>query len=225
MNIDVVMLAYTKDQSIKLMTDNAIKSLHSSSTNHTFNISVIESYNNPDIAYDNATVFHGTSPFNYNRNLNLGISKGKSDWVVICNNDLIFTPGWIEEILKVNTDSASPICPNWQFHKQYIGKVVYGYDSSYEVAGWCIVVKRSVLEAIGGFDEKFYFYAQDTDYGLTLKYKGFKHAIVGTSRVIHLLGQSSKDLGSDEQVILCESELILRRKWISIYPNWRRRWG
>ena len=49
-------------------------------------------------------------------NLNLGIKAGKSQYVVLCNNDLTFEKNWASIIInamQLDKDllSASPFCP------------------------------------------------------------------------------------------------------------------
>lgn len=189
MNIDVIMLAFSKSDEIKKMTAEAIKSLHDSSGRHKFNVFVVET-SREKISYEGATVILGTQPFNYNANLNIGLKRCTSDWIVISNNDVIFHADWADAILDLNAPSASPVCPEWSMHKDKIGKITYGYRSGIELAGWCIMAKRSTIDAIGGFDEQFDMFHQDDDYGFCLREKGLEHALVGTSMVRHLVAKT-----------------------------------
>ena len=195
MQIDVIVLAYSKDHAAQVMTQAAIDSLHKSSDKHTFHIVVVETKREP-IPYVGAEVILGEVPFNYNRNLNLGLTKCTSDWIVIANNDLIFHKDWIDPILELNSDSASPMSPGWQPHQGVEGKIITGFRTGVEVCGWCIVTKRATLDKIGPFDEQFSDYYQDNDYAVQLIRKQLLHRLVGTSKVTHLVGQTLGSYGT-----------------------------
>ena len=53
-----------------------------------------------------------------------------------------------------------------------------------------ILVHKSVIEKIGGFDEQFTFWYQDNDYANSLIQNGIKHALITNSKVTHLLSRS-----------------------------------
>ena len=112
--------------------------------------------------------------------------------MIIANNDLIFHPGWFEAIIKENADSASPWTDNYPVHIDKRDKIIPGFQTSVELCGWCIVVKKAVLDRIGKFDEQFDFWYQDNDYAMQLRRRGLTHKLVGTSWVSHLYSQSHK---------------------------------
>ena len=189
--IDCVMLAWSKNDQIKKMTQAAIDSLHASTSEYKFNVMVIETTKEP-VSYTGAQVFRPGIPFNYNAYLNFGFAKCTSDYVIIANNDLVFHPGWFEAILKENTDSASPWTDNYPVHIDKKDKIIPGFQTSVELCGWCIVIKKQVLDRIGKFDEQFDFWYQDNDYAMQLRRHGFTHKLIGTSWVTHLYSQSHK---------------------------------
>ena len=102
-------------------------------------------------------------PFNgYNKSLNEGAKKGSAEYIAFCNNDLLFSDGWLQPLIDAleDYDSVSPWCK--LTHRQWWNNAkpnnIY---SSYEVgkciSGWFIMMKRETWEQIGGFDERFEF--------------------------------------------------------------------
>lgn len=185
------MLAYSKNHAVWKMTQDAINSLRASSTEYKFNIIVVET-ENTQISYDGATVIQPNKKFNYNAFLNIGFEKCTSDYIIVANNDLIFHPNWFEEVVKAGYDSSSCYTEMYQPHLPVKGKIIPGYQTGYHLCGWCIVMKKVVLEKIGKFDEQFDFWYQDNDYSRQLEKHGLTHALIGTSWVTHLYSQSHK---------------------------------
>lgn len=60
------------------------------------------------------------------------------------------------------------------------------------VAGASMMVRRAVIDAIGGLDENYFLYFEETDFCLRAKRAGFSTWYVPESRVMHIAGQSTK---------------------------------
>jgi len=207
--VDVVMLSYTKDKQIYEMTKNAISSLRGSQKEVKFNVYLIETNKKFDKdfpkGYD-ANVIIPKQEFNFNKFLNIGFSKCKSKYIVATNNDVIFEGGWLSEMVNAmgehNLDSACPFWKEWFEARPEISvpsPVWLGYNVGEQVFGYCVVMKKEVLKKIGEFDEKFKFWFQDNDYAKQLQNHGFRHALVKDSIVNHLGGVSHKFLDEEKQ--------------------------
>ena len=199
MIIDVIILSYAKNNSIIKMNNDCIDSLNSSSENHKFNILLIETEPNKEYKYEqqNVRVIQPKIEFNYNKFLNIGLKECKNEWVLISNNDTIYHKNFLESLIDANNQdteilSMSPMDDDWHRHKHFDKSIsiYYGYRTSYEVAGWSILVNKSVIDKIGGFDEQFTFWYQDNDYAKLLEINGIKHALITKSKVTHLLSRS-----------------------------------
>lgn len=199
MEIDVIILSYAKNDNIIKMNNDCINSLNKSTDEHTFNILLIETDSSKKYEYEqpNVKVIQPGIEFNYNKFLNIGFKECKNNWVLISNNDTIYHKNFLEGLFNANEKdseilSMSPMDDNWHRHATFNKdiKVHYGYRTSYEVAGWSILVNRSVIDKIGGFDEQFTFWYQDNDYANCLKVNGIKHALITDSKVTHLLSRS-----------------------------------
>lgn len=198
MDIDCIILTKTADDTLYNLTRQTIDTLILSESSHKFNIKLIESnYSSPyKYEYPNVEVIQPIETFNYNRFLNFGLNKCKSDWIIISNNDVIYTSNWLNNLLvEYDKDnellSMCPYEPNWHSGYYPIAKEInYGYDAKTFVTGWCILINKKVFDIIGKFDEQFAFWYQDDDYGLTLKKYGIKHAMIKSSIVYHLHSRS-----------------------------------
>ena len=58
------------------------------------------------------------------------------------------------------------------------------------VGGACMLLRREVVEEVGGFDERFFLYAEETDWQRRMRDAGWEIAFTPTSVVTHLGGAS-----------------------------------
>ena len=56
--------------------------------------------------------------------------------------------------------------------------------------GACLLVRRAAYEQVGGFDPRFWMYAEETDWQKTMREKGWKIVFAPAARVTHLGGAS-----------------------------------
>ncbi len=68
----------------------------------------------------------------------------------------------------------------------------YGAAADQEwVSGACMLVRRSLLEQLGGFDERFFLYCEDMDLCLRVREAGFRIAYLPDATAIHVGGASA----------------------------------
>ena len=222
MNVDCILLTKTIDDNFYKMTVDTIDSLINSEPSINFKIKLVESnYSSPfKYNYPNLELIQPIEQFNYNRFLNFGVEKCTSDWIIISNNDVIYTEKWFTNLMvehEKNPEllSMCPYEPNW--HTNYYPteiNVNYGYDSKTFITGWCIILNKSVINSIGKFDERFAFWYQDDDYGKTLQKYNIQHAMIKNSVVYHIGSQSHKILSDSEKFELTfNQKKIFDDKW------------
>ena len=68
------------------------------------------------------------------------------------------------------------------------------------VSGASMMIRRAVLDAIGGFDENYFLYFEETDFCWRAKKAGFSTWYVPESRVMHIAGQSTSVTERDAPV-------------------------
>ncbi len=75
-------------------------------------------------------------------------------------------------ILTIGSDGKTPMGVDW-------------------ISGACMVVRRKTIEHIGGFDERFFLYWEDTDLCRRIKDAGWEVIYLPGAKVIHIGGKSS----------------------------------
>lgn len=223
MEMDIIILSNAKTEALYRVTCKAIETLLASEApprptgtppnagaeNFKFNVLVIEQ---TEREYEGAETWQITGPFNYNKFLNIGLTHGRAKYVAMCNNDLIFHPGWASGIIAAMEEhellSASPLCPVAHKTQRDLKAVNKGYQVYYRLCGWCIVVNRSILEQIGKLDEGFPFWCADDCYAEQLKKHSIEHGLIRDSRVTHLGSITLKTLPTLEKNKLTLNEQV-----------------
>jgi hypothetical protein len=230
-NVDVVIISWAKDDYLKDVTKKGLDSLFQSESEEiAFHAYVIES--NPLVDYNEyqnigerhtcTTIHPEDKIFGYNKYLNIGVNQGKSEYVALCNNDLVYEKNWASEIIKVMDEfpdllSASPWCPQTQGdNKNHEGKTYIGYRIRVEVAGWCIFQNREIYQIIEKLDESLTFWYSDNIYSDEIRIRGIKHGLVANSLVNHHennIGKTCQTLESEtiRSYTTEESKIYTRR--------------
>lgn len=218
MIVDAIMLALSTSDELFKMTQSAIDSLHNSETDFQFNIVLLESNKNSQYHYENCTTLvPDIEAFNYNKYMNYGIQKTINEYIILCNNDLVFHKGWFSAIYKHRDKSDS--FSSWNniggWHEVRIPEpypeFIEGYKIGTEVGGWCLVVKRSVFDVIT-LDDRVSFWFSDNVYIDALRKNNMKHGIVTNSFVDHLLETTSKTLSNKERYKLRDAQREIYNK-------------
>ena len=50
---------------------------------------------------NNVTVIHNDENFGYAKGNNIGLKVAKGDYIFLLNNDLLFTPNWLEKFVEI----------------------------------------------------------------------------------------------------------------------------
>jgi N-acetylglucosaminyl-diphospho-decaprenol L-rhamnosyltransferase len=59
------------------------------------------------------------------------------------------------------------------------------------LSGACLLVRRSVLDTVGSFDERFFMYAEDIDLSFRMEQAGYQNYYTSGTTVIHFKGEST----------------------------------
>jgi hypothetical protein len=78
------------------------------------------------------------------------------------------------------------------------------------LTGCCLLIKKAVLDKIGGFDERFFLYYEDADFSLRAKKAGFKIETVDDAICYH--NESSSSDSKTKTYYLVKSGLIFFHK-------------
>jgi len=78
--------------------------------------------------------------------------------------------------------------------------------------GTAFIVRREVLESIGGQDPLFFLYCEDSDWSMRIKTAGWRLYYVADSKIIHYGGRSTKQANADSLAMLCKNRCRLIHK-------------
>mgnify|MGYP001617839832 CR=1 FL=1 len=153
--------------------------------------------------------------------INLGwnycLKKHSPKYICNVNNDIIIVQkGWLSSMVdELEKEKSRGICSNKTISKEGLletqtfdkkrknvlekDKGQYDFVEEVETVGGTIfMVKRNVIDKIGGLDENFFFGPDDIDYCLRAKQAGFKIIYDGFSKAIHLGSFSYKASDKDD---------------------------
>lgn len=156
---------------------------------------------------------------------NIGIEQTISNYVLVSNDDIIFTPGWAEPLIAAmdadpkigilqpyNTLGAIPE----NFPDNYKKEDRVGEIPADNFVGCCFVIRKDILPELkkfdnarffGSQDDYTYFYpgfypfgAEDQDFYRRVRETGFKTLTHFGSYVHHYSGETMKQIPEFEQI-------------------------
>lgn len=146
--LDLIILSKAKSYRDSLMTQKAIDTALDGANGLPINIIVIEGGVGQ---YHDAKTVYTRDKFNYNRFANQGAGMGTAEWIMIANNDLEFTNGWLHNLLSADNPVVSPHEPTDVRQKGIIDNQL-GFECGRHFSGWCFMIERKLWLEIGGFD-------------------------------------------------------------------------
>lgn len=79
------------------------------------------------------------------------------------------------------------------FSRYHLGHLDEDQNNEVDVlAGAFMMIKKEVLDKVGGFDETFFMYGEDVDLSYRIQKAGFKNYYFAGSSVIHFKGESTR---------------------------------
>jgi GT2 family glycosyltransferase len=188
---------------------------------------------------ENATVISNNDNMGFAFACNQGIIAARGEYLLFLNNDTVMPEGWLSTLLEKFADPAAGIIGPMSFNsirgKQKIDRINYN-ESTLEdfadfarqqylenrhktiettfISGLCLLVRKKVIDQIGGFDTRFSFgWLEDDDFSLRARLKGYK-ILIARDVFIHHFGSKTFDLIKIDENSHFERNLrIFRRKW------------
>jgi ADP-heptose:LPS heptosyltransferase/GT2 family glycosyltransferase len=161
--------------------------------------------------------------------VNNGIKSSTAAFVCVMNNDVEVYPGWLFEMINAAqaSEKIGIVNPVWEipkrfsgtkgdFYKRIVSKNCGDYSETDWARGFCFLIKRQVIDAIGGLDELFSpGYYDDWDFSLRAVKAGFIIVRAKGAFVWHYKNISyKKKLGERNfNRILEEKEKLFRSRW------------
>jgi GT2 family glycosyltransferase len=143
---------------------------------------------------------------------NQGAALGTGELILFLNPDATLAPDDLALLVRAFDDpsvgAAGPrlVHPDgaeqrscWPFPSPVrTWREAFGFASASAdfVVGACLLVRRDAFERLGGFDERFWLYGEETDICRRLRDCGLRVVHVPEARAVHVGGASSAALGS-----------------------------
>ncbi len=169
---------------------------------------------------------------------NQGIAQAGGEYIVLLNNDTVVTEGWLTRmIIRAESDpSVGMVGPmsNYVVGPQLIMPVPYGDDllkmhefasnisvankgvsfQVFRLVGFCILLKRSVVEKIGGFDESFgRGNFEDDDLCIRANLAGFKLLVCKDVLIHHFGSRTFSGAKIDYRKMMNRNWMKFKEKW------------
>ena len=149
--------------------------------------------------------------------VNRGIKASDSEFVAVVNNDLELVPGWLEDMvaaLREHPDAGSATGKMLFYDRREVidgagdfaswyaisaprgrGEIDRGqYDAPeavFSACGGAALYRRAALDAVGPFDEDFFAYTEDVDWGFRAQLAGWTCRYVPRAVAFHMGGATS----------------------------------
>ena len=160
--------------------------------------------------------------------MNQGIEHSTSAYVCLSNNDVVFTKGWLSELISVfqtrkevgllnpNSNNLGAKPPSGVSLDEFAAKLKSDYAGKFVqmpfCIGFCMVIRRQVLNKIGGLSEEFQpAFFEDTDYSMKVNATGF---LLGMAKASYLASRGNfvwlcvKDLREQESEIFKKDNIF-----------------
>ncbi|MBI9072780.1 MAG: glycosyltransferase [Melioribacteraceae bacterium] len=186
--------------------------------------------------YKNIKLIYNDVNEGFPKAVNQGIKKAEGKYIVIANSDIIFTKNWLyhlinhaerekdigivgpisNEVSGMQLDKSAQYSTIEQMHEYSEKKIVEEKGNFFQfprVAFLCTLIKKEVIDKIGGLDERFSpGNFEDDDFCLRTQLAGFK-TVIAQDVFIHHYG--SKSFKADGEENYNKRLKINRQKFIS----------
>ena len=174
---------------------------------------------------ENISLIRNKENLGFVRAVNQGLKISKAPYVCVLNNDTMPGEGWLGQLIDFaqkhkDAGLVNPLCKGHEEKNlsinEYARNVASNKDRFMEMnqcQGFCMLIKRELIEKIGYLDEQFGIGGfDDTDYSLRSHLAGYKSVCVYSSYVYHKEHESFRQMG-DRKKIQSESEKRFFKKW------------
>jgi len=162
--------------------------------------------------------------------MNQGIEISSAPYVCLANNDLLFTKGWLKEVISIfqKYPNVGVLNPN----SSSLGRTPLGKTSLEDFAaqlkdkqkglfvetpfciGFCMIIKREVINKVGALSEEFYpIFFEDSDYSMKALKAGYLIGVARGSYVWHKEHASFKQMNRNKEKFFVKNRSVFQKKW------------
>ena len=242
--VSIVMLTYNQLADTKL----CVESLFKHTTDVNYELIFVDNGSTKDDTityldglkkeYKNIKTIYNKENLGFSCANNQGIEISEGDYVLLLNNDVILTDGWLSRMIQVaESDSKIGVvapCTNHasgrqvvtfagteedddeiqKFGKEILLKNAGNWISVSRVIGFCMLIKREVLFKVGVLDEMFgpggY---EDYDYCMRIKHENYDIVIALDTFIFHIGGKGYSSNNMDYMNLRTKNIELLIEKW------------
>ncbi len=173
---------------------------------------------------DKVTLLRNEHNAGYIKAINQGLKISNAPYVCMMNNDTLPAPGWLERMIEFaeahpDVGLINPQCgghgdASVDSHAATLERYKGEYMEMNQCQGFCMLVKRDLIDKIGVLDESYGVGGyDDTDYSIRAHKAGYRSVSIRDAYVYHRIHASFDEAGNREEVV---------RRNRSIYYN---KWG
>lgn len=170
--------------------------------------------------YPQARLLANTANLGFGRACNLGAAAAQGELLVFLNPDVIVPPGWLGVLAQRMREhpDAGIICPTTLDHGQAPPPPAAPADTA-AVPGCAMLVRRAAWRQLGGFDERFFLYWEDTDLCWRAWLLGWRVLEEFEAYVFHERGGSAGDRRWDAETTKNSLRTYLKTmRWRAVAP-------
>lgn len=185
---------------------------------------------------EGAKVIHNEENQGFAKGCNQGIEVSSGDYILLLNNDVIVPEGWLEGLIAcAEADPATgivgPRCNNisgpqqddapyqtvrefHRFAKRYGEQHAGEYWDLDRLVGFCMLIKRAVVDQIGGLDEQFGLgNFEDDDYCRRARQAGWKTRVTNGVFLHHFGSRTFTESQIDFHEQMLKNLKLYEAKW------------
>lgn len=143
--------------------------------------------------------------------VNIGCRYATGEFVFLLNSDTRLIPGEAEKMLKYTkcdnsvgivgpqlvyedmklqrSSALSPTFTRELFHRRKRPATSEPHEVE-TLIGAAMMIRRKLLDDLGGFDERFFFFLEETDFCIQARQRGYKIVLFPETHLIHLQGKT-----------------------------------
>jgi GT2 family glycosyltransferase/Tfp pilus assembly protein PilF len=169
---------------------------------------------------------------------NQGLREAHGEYVVLLNNDTVVTPGWLDGLVRwaahewptvglvgpMTNYASSPQVVEPGYSENLGGLNAFAAQRCQQfrskalevprLTGFCLLVRRAVLDRIGGFDEQFGVgFFDDDDLCIRARRAGFRLLVAQDVFIHHFGSRTFKALGVNTEQQLHDNLARFAAKW------------
>ncbi len=184
-------------------------------------------------------VIHNDENLGFSLGNNQGMAAARGDYFLLLNNDTVVTPGWLDRLIacaeqKEEIGIVGPVS-NFAAGYQMVKEIDYDSESlegldhfaqnlsqnhagaghpALRIIGFCMLIKRAVVEKIGGFDVRYGVgHFEDDDFNLRSALAGFESWISKDCFVHHFGSRTFAQAQIDINKNMLRNWEIFKDKW------------